>query len=171
MRGKQSLQGLRSVRCTMNATKCNIIPTLCAGPDINRLLHNCWRSSTTSSIACLRERTDALLFRYCSFRQLNHHEGILLTNTLLDASCTQNGGIGVDITNDGCLNEAGRGSVYIPNNGDAAFTYCLVITSNDGTCSCQNVGYNFTPTGFCKTLNPSDQSYRFIQEACGQNNC
>ena len=34
-----------------------------------------------------------------------------------DAGCTQNGGIGVDIRNPGCLSEAGRGSVFIPNTG------------------------------------------------------
>jgi hypothetical protein len=73
-----------------------------------------------------------------------------------------NGGIGVDIDNPGCLGEAGRGSVYIPNTGNPTKQYCLVITSGDGTCSCQNMGYNFTPTGFCKTLSASDQSYRFI---------
>nr|POF22233.1 hypothetical protein CFP56_36318 [Quercus suber] len=104
-----------------------------------------------------------------AFGSLAHADNF--ANFFDDSSCTQNGGIGVDITDDGCLNEAGRSSVYIPANGDSATTYCLVITSGDGSCSCQNVGYNFTPTGFCKTLNPSDQSYRFIKEACGPNNC
>jgi len=88
-----------------------------------------------------------------------------------DSACSVNGGIGVSIDNSGCLSEGGRGSVYIPANGNPATTYCLVITSGDGTCTCQNVGFNFTPTGFCKTLNPSDQSYRFIKQACGPNNC
>jgi len=91
-----------------------------------------------------------------------------------DTACSVNGGIGVDIRNPGCLSEAGRGSVYIPNDGLGTTgdnQYCLVITSGDGSCSCQNVGYDFTATGFCKTLNPSDQSYRFISGACASDNC
>jgi hypothetical protein len=79
-----------------------------------------------------------------------------------DENCSVNGGIGVNINNDGCLGEAGRKSVYIPNTGLPTDKYCLVITSNSGECKCQNVGYDFTATGFCKTLNPNDQSYRFI---------
>ena len=55
--------------------------------------------------------------------------------------------------------------MYIPNTGLGTTSdnqYCLVITSGDGSCSCQNEGYDFTATGFCKTLDPSDQSYRFV---------
>jgi hypothetical protein len=82
-----------------------------------------------------------------------------------DSACNTNGGIGVDIRNPGCLGEAGRGSVYIPNTGLGTTgdnQYCLVKTFNDGSCSCQNQGYDFTATGFCAVLDPSVQSYRFI---------
>ncbi|KZO93057.1 hypothetical protein CALVIDRAFT_566782 [Calocera viscosa TUFC12733] len=95
-------------------------------------------------------------------------------NFFNDNACSVGGGIGVDIRNTGCLGEAGRGSVYIPNTGLGTTgdnQWCLVITSGDGSCTCQNVGYDFTATGFCKTLNPSDQSYRFVGGACGADNC
>jgi hypothetical protein len=82
-----------------------------------------------------------------------------------DAGCTQNGGIGVDIRNPGCLGEAGRGSVFIPNTGLGTTPdnqFCFVITHGDGSCSCQSSSNTFTATGFCKVLDPSDQSYRFV---------
>ncbi|KDQ10791.1 hypothetical protein BOTBODRAFT_177864 [Botryobasidium botryosum FD-172 SS1] len=88
-----------------------------------------------------------------------------------DAACTVNGGIGVDIYNDGCLAEGGRRSVYIPRSFTPGDSMCLVKTRRDGSCSCQDEGFNFTPTGFCAVLDPSFQSYRFIDEACGHNNC
>ncbi|KAJ7724390.1 hypothetical protein B0H16DRAFT_1596574 [Mycena metata] len=91
-----------------------------------------------------------------------------------DAACSQNGGIGVDIRNPGCLGEAGRGSVFIPNTGLGTTDdnqFCLVITHGDGSCSCQSSSNTFTATGFCKVLDPSDQSYRFISGACAANNC
>ncbi|KAJ7020418.1 hypothetical protein C8F04DRAFT_301709 [Mycena alexandri] len=91
-----------------------------------------------------------------------------------DAACTQNGGIGVDIRNTGCLGEAGRGSVFIPNTGLGTTDdnqFCFVITHGDGSCSCQSSSNTFTATGFCKVLDPSDQSYRFVGGACGPNNC
>ncbi|KAJ7728212.1 hypothetical protein B0H16DRAFT_1331057, partial [Mycena metata] len=91
-----------------------------------------------------------------------------------DGACSQNGGIGVDIRNPGCLGEAGRGSVYIPNTGLGTTDdnqFCLVITHGDGSCSCQSSSSTFTATGFCKVLDPSDQSYRFISGACAANNC
>ncbi|KAJ7622211.1 hypothetical protein FB45DRAFT_838405 [Roridomyces roridus] len=91
-----------------------------------------------------------------------------------DSACTQNGGIGVDLRNPGCLGEAGRGSVFIPNTGLGTLDdnqFCLVITSSSGSCTCQSSSNTFTATGFCKVLNPSDQSYRFISGACGPNNC
>ncbi|KZP26381.1 hypothetical protein FIBSPDRAFT_855018 [Athelia psychrophila] len=111
----------------------------------------------------------ATVMGFASFAVANNY-----ANFFDDSACSVNGGIGVDITNDGCLGKGGnggRGSVYIPDNGDVASTYCLVITHGDNTCSCQNVGYNFSPTGFCKTLDSSDQSYRFITQACSANNC
>ncbi|EIW82610.1 hypothetical protein CONPUDRAFT_151683 [Coniophora puteana RWD-64-598 SS2] len=67
-----------------------------------------------------------------------------------DGSCTQNGGQGVDLRNTGCLSEAGRSSVYIPNTGLGTTgdnQWCLVITSGDSTCTCQNVGFDFTALG------------------------
>ncbi|RSH94549.1 hypothetical protein EHS25_004353 [Saitozyma podzolica] len=91
-----------------------------------------------------------------------------------DSACKTNGGQGVDIRNPGCLGEAGRGSVYIPNTGLGTTgdnQFCLVKTFNDGSCSCQNQGYDFTATGFCAVLDPSVQSYRFISGSCGANNC
>ncbi|KZP19323.1 hypothetical protein FIBSPDRAFT_828471 [Athelia psychrophila] len=111
----------------------------------------------------------ATVMGFASFAAANNY-----ANFFDDSACSVNGGIGVDITNDGCLGKGGnggRGSVYIPDNGDVASTYCLVITHGDNTCSCQNVGYNFTPTGFCKTLDPTDLSYRFITQACSADNC
>ena len=84
---------------------------------------------------------------------------------IADDNCSVNGGIGVSLKNPGCLGEAGRGSVYIPNTGLGSLDdnqFCLVITSNSGSCTCQNVGFDFKATGFCHQLNPSDQSYRFI---------
>ncbi|KAK4689551.1 hypothetical protein P7C73_g576, partial [Tremellales sp. Uapishka_1] len=89
-----------------------------------------------------------------------------------DSACSVNGGIGVDIYNDGCLAEGGRGSVYIPAASSGSLdNMCLVKTASDGTCSCQSEGYNFTPTGFCAVLDPTVQSYRFINQACAANNC
>ncbi|KAJ7223268.1 hypothetical protein GGX14DRAFT_163582 [Mycena pura] len=82
-----------------------------------------------------------------------------------DTACTQNGGIGVDIRNPGCLAEGGRGSVFIPNTGLGTTDdnqFCFVITHGDGSCSCQSNSNTFTATGFCKLLDPSDQSYRFV---------
>lgn len=92
-------------------------------------------------------------------------------NFFNDDNCQVGGGIGVDITNDGCLGQNGRRSVYIPRAFEPAKSMCLVMTEADGTCSCQNEGYNFTPTGFCAKLDPKYKSFRFIEEACGPNNC
>jgi len=88
-----------------------------------------------------------------------------------DAHCSEGAGEGVSIDNPGCLSEAGRGSVYIPDwiNGDP---YCLVVTRADGSCSCQSSGYNFLATGHCLKLNPDDRSYRFVgEQTCDPNNC
>ncbi|KAL7422787.1 hypothetical protein Q5752_002083 [Cryptotrichosporon argae] len=95
-------------------------------------------------------------------------------NFFNDAACTEHGGIGVDLRNPGCLSEAGRGSVYIPNTGlgtSGDNQFCLVKTNADGSCSCQSDGFDFTATGFCAVLDPNDQSYRFISGSCGGNNC
>ncbi|KAH7103121.1 hypothetical protein BKA62DRAFT_697297 [Auriculariales sp. MPI-PUGE-AT-0066] len=90
-----------------------------------------------------------------------------------DDNCQTNGGIGVDMNNDGCLAERGRGSVYIPNTGlvGPANQYCLVKTHDSDACNCQNQGFDFTATGFCAKLDSSFGSYRFIHESCGPNNC
>jgi hypothetical protein len=83
---------------------------------------------------------------------------------LADDNCQVNGGIGVDLNNDGCLAERGRGSVYIPNMGIVGpfGQFCMVKTKDSDQCNCQNEGWNFTPTGFCAKLDPSFGSYRFI---------
>ncbi|ORY27322.1 hypothetical protein BCR39DRAFT_469418 [Naematelia encephala] len=91
-----------------------------------------------------------------------------------DDGCKINGGEGVSIKNPGCLTEPNRGSVYIPNTGLGTLSdnqFCLVKTHYDGSCSCQNEGYDFTATGFCAVLDPSYQSYRFISGGCASNNC
>ncbi|EIW68035.1 hypothetical protein TREMEDRAFT_63921 [Tremella mesenterica DSM 1558] len=100
-------------------------------------------------------------------------KGDFYANFFDDTACTVNGGIGVSINNDGCLAEAGRGSVYFPNTGivGPANQYCLVVTGSNGDCSCQSAHYDFTSTGFCHELNPSDQSYRIIHQSCAANNC
>lgn len=79
-----------------------------------------------------------------------------------DQSCSVNSGEGVDMNNNGCLNEYGRGSVYIPDDLGYTFGLCTYLQSN-----CQG-GANgapwvFTATGFCEELQtPGAASYRFI---------
>ncbi|RSH94548.1 hypothetical protein EHS25_004352 [Saitozyma podzolica] len=79
-----------------------------------------------------------------------------------DAHCSVNGGIGVNLGNTGCLSEAGRQSVYIPNDGGGA--WILNTFGSNSDCSGNpDSSWSFTATGFCHPLNPSDQSYTFTQ--------
>ncbi|WWC72817.1 uncharacterized protein I206_106781 [Kwoniella pini CBS 10737] len=91
-------------------------------------------------------------------------------NFFSDTECNEDGSIGFDMTNPGCFAQAGRRSVYIPNDGFAD-QYCLVITYDTQVCNCQNRGYVFTATGFCAVLEEGIQSYRFISGSCASNNC
>lgn len=84
------------------------------------------------------------------------------TNTCPDDNCSVNGGIGVDINNDGCLTEAGRGSVYIPNYFGGGGDRCLVTTRIAGDCHCQTGSFDVVTSGHCLILNKEVQSYRFI---------
>lgn len=70
--------------------------------------------------------------------------------------------MGVSIRNTGCLGEAGRGSVYILNNGLLNDNYCLVITDSEG-CGCQSDSINVYTNGNCVALlNTNAVSYRFV---------
>ena len=97
-----------------------------------------------------------------------------------DDNCSVNGGIGVDLGNNGCLGEAGRGSVYIPRSADYTSTLTLQIFGGGGCGSgAPSSTWDFTATGehtpgnypscadifsgFCHKLNPSDQQYSFCQ--------
>ncbi len=82
-------------------------------------------------------------------------------NFFNDQFCEQDGGIGVDMDNDGCLNEPGRGSVYI-GNYPASYGLC---TYNQAGCAGGSDGdaWWFTSTGFCEVLETAGAySYRFI---------
>lgn len=84
-----------------------------------------------------------------------------------DRSCSENGGIGVNLENSGCLNQAGRGSVYIPNDGHANRDhYMCTYTENDCGGSAAGNPWQFTATGFCQTLETAGAiSYRFVRDA------
>ena len=69
--------------------------------------------------------------------------------------------MGVSIRNTGCLEEAGRGSVYMPDNGLLKDPYCLILTDSEG-CNCQSDSYQLYATGECIPLVNNAQSYRFV---------
>lgn len=93
-----------------------------------------------------------------------------------DHHCRQNGGIAVSMNNDGCLaNQINRNSIYIQepcsrrNNGPS------LVWSPGRNCNCQN-NCRRVPrenNNFCWNLggNPGAQSFRFIMQGCGGNNC
>ncbi|OCF37852.1 hypothetical protein I316_00076 [Kwoniella heveanensis BCC8398] len=83
-------------------------------------------------------------------------------NFFSDENCNVDGSIGFDMHNDGCFSQLNRKSVYIPNTGLINDQFCLVSTHDDQSCSCQSQAFDFTATGFCATLDPTVQSYRFI---------
>jgi hypothetical protein len=86
-----------------------------------------------------------------------------------DDACSVNGGEGVSIRNTGCLEEAGRGSVYMPNNGLLKDPYCLILTVGEG-CNCQSDSYQLYAIGECAPLpNPAYQSYRFVHVSAAHN--
>ncbi|WWC72816.1 uncharacterized protein I206_106780 [Kwoniella pini CBS 10737] len=93
-------------------------------------------------------------------------------NFFSDEDCNEDGSIGFDINNPGCFAQSGRHSVYLPNNGSPfSYQHCLVMTYDNGECSCQNDYYNFGASGFCHTLDGKASSYRFISGKCDDNNC
>lgn len=112
-----------------------------------------------------------------------------------DKNCNDNAGIGVDLNNDGCLNEgksskdspspaimrlrtdhnltdrtAGRGSVHIPNYRPelVGSTYSM-CTYHEADCK-SPIGkpWWFTSTGFCQSLDTAGaKSYKFKKDGLG----
>ncbi|KAJ5115746.1 hypothetical protein N7456_000094 [Penicillium angulare] len=93
-----------------------------------------------------------------------------------DSDCSENCGEWVSLTDPGCLNEGGRGSFYVKDGGDGTH-YMIVSPSAD--CPCQSDCDDGADQGFrkgdtCHTLNPDNQSYRFIKggdDGCPDNEC
>lgn len=90
-----------------------------------------------------------------------------------DTECTVNGGIGVNLYNDGCLNEAGRGSVYIPHyqilfTGAETWAMCTYLEPDCPLGEAAGYKWFFTSTGFCALLDtPGAVSYRFLANGLG----
>jgi len=88
--------------------------------------------------------------------------------------CTRPSGRWVSMSNDGCLaNEIGRGSINIrPQTGLDPH----LVMSPGYNCDCQQQCIDINNSGdsnYCFDLSAYDtgNSYRFIQEGCGKNNC
>ena len=86
-----------------------------------------------------------------------------------DNACSVNCGISVELSNPGCLDEVGRGSIYFH---DSSPDYALVF-SPGGECPCQNECIDGIGADGCYNLDGHSfaESFRFIGDSCEANNC
>ncbi|GAM83783.1 hypothetical protein ANO11243_017730 [Dothideomycetidae sp. 11243] len=95
------------------------------------------------------------------------------------SGCKKDPSVAFAFNNAGCLaNELGRGSLYVqPGAADTGFGRTISMVFSPGKeCGCQNhceaVAHN-GGSDYCWEFGdkPVAQSFRFIEQACGGNNC
>ena len=89
-----------------------------------------------------------------------------------DYECKKNGGAALALVNPGCLNEPGRGSIYIQSACATIGKPTMVWSPRQG-CPCQNHCRQMPEQQGCWNLrnHPKAESYRFINTPCDDNNC
>lgn len=100
-----------------------------------------------------------------------HHDGFW-ARFYDDDSCTTNGGISVSLTNPGCLNEAGRGSMKIHGHGFNLF-YLISSPTNDCPCQSHCMLLHGRQTFECIKLRDRTRgsSYRFVAREIASSRC
>lgn len=93
-----------------------------------------------------------------------------------DNACGKNPGHAVSMGNDGCLaNEYGRNSIYIQSGTKMLGGHVSLVWSPNNECDCQDdcVGIKYSNDDYCWNLNghAGANSFRFIRQRCGANNC